>query len=135
GVGARRARGGQRRRAGSQSVAAGDRLGRRSNPGVAARGGGGMTTFAAVRDKVRAGVPLDYDDGVVLFHHPNLPELGALANEVRERLHGDRTYYNLNLHINATNVCVADCMFCSFARLQPGDPGAYTMTFEEAWGK
>ena len=92
-------------------------------------------SIEAIREKIRAGVPLDADDGARLFHHPNLPELGALANEVRERLHGDRTYYNLNLHINATNVCVADCMFCSFARLKPGDPGAYTMSLDQAWGK
>ena len=60
--------------------------------------------------------------------HPNLLEVGALANRVRERLHGDRTYFNRNFHINATNVCVASCMFCSFARLKEGDTGAYTMT-------
>ena len=92
-------------------------------------------TFAAIRDKVRAGEPLTHDDGVALFQHPNLLEVGALANEVRERLHGDRTYFNRNLHINATNVCEASCMFCSFARLKEGDPGAYTMSHEEAWGK
>jgi aminodeoxyfutalosine synthase len=91
--------------------------------------------FGTIREKVRAGEPLGLDDGVVLFHHKNLAELGLLANEVRERLHGDRTYYNINMHINATNVCVADCMFCSFARLKPGDPGAYTMSLDEAWGK
>ena len=61
--------------------------------------------------------------------------LGALANRVRERLHGDRTYFNVNMHINATNVCVADCHFCSFARLEEGMPGAYTMTVEEAVDK
>ena len=92
-------------------------------------------TFASIRDKVRAGEPLGQDDGVALFHHPNLMEVGALANEVRERLHGDRTYFNRNLHINATNVCVASCMFCSFARLKEGDAGAYTMSHDEAWGK
>jgi aminodeoxyfutalosine synthase len=94
-----------------------------------------MPTFASIRDKVRAGEALSQEDGVALFHHPNLMEVGALANEVRERLHGDRTYFNRNLHINATNVCVASCMFCSFARLKEGDPGAYTMSHEEAWAK
>jgi aminodeoxyfutalosine synthase len=54
---------------------------------------------------------------------------------VRERLHGDRTYFNRNLHINATNVCEASCRFCSFARLEEGKPGAYTMSHAEAWGK
>jgi aminodeoxyfutalosine synthase len=92
-------------------------------------------TIAAIRDKVRAGEPLSADDGVALYHHPNLLEVGALANEVRERLHGDRTYFNRNLHINATNVCEASCMFCSFARLKEGDKEAYTMSHAEAWGR
>ena len=92
-------------------------------------------SFPAIRDKVRASEPLSLEDGVALYEHPNLLEVGALANEVRERLHGDRTFFNRNLHINATNVCVASCMFCSFARLKEGDPGAYTMSHEEAWSK
>jgi aminodeoxyfutalosine synthase len=92
-------------------------------------------SFSAIRDKVRAGEPLGFDDGVALFQHPNLLDLGHLANEVRERLHGQRTFYNRNMHINATNVCVAGCRFCSFARLKTGDAGAYTMTLEQAWGR
>lgn len=92
-------------------------------------------SFGAIRDKVRDGEPLTFEDGVTLFRHPNLMELGALANEVRERRHGNRTYFNRNLHINATNVCVASCRFCSFARLKPGDAGAYTMSHAEAWQK
>src|SRR5579862_5750022 len=88
-----------------------------------------------IRDKVRDGEPLTLEDGVALFELPNLLELGLLANEVRERLHGDRTYFNRNLHINATNVCEASCRFCSFARLEEGKPGAYTMSHAEAWGK
>lgn len=86
-----------------------------------------------IEEKLRAGVPLDYDDGVTLFQHPDILELGRLANQVREKLHGQRAYFNRNLHINATNVCVASCRFCSFARLRPGDPGAYTMSLEQAW--
>jgi len=88
-----------------------------------------------IKDRIRDGEPLTFDDGVALYRHPNLLEVGTLANEVRERLHADRTYFNRNLHINATNVCVASCMFCSFARLKPGDAGAYTMSHDEAWGK
>ncbi len=88
-----------------------------------------------IRDKVRDGEPLALEDGVALFEHRNLLEVGALANDVRERLHGDRTYFNRNLHINATNVCEASCRFCSFARLEEGKPGAYTMSHAEAWGK
>jgi aminodeoxyfutalosine synthase len=89
----------------------------------------------AIKDKVLAGEPLDFEDGVALYHHPNLLDLGQLANAVRERLHGQRTYFNRNMHINATNVCVANCMFCSFSRLKPGDAGAYTMSLDEAWGR
>ena len=94
-----------------------------------------MSLIASLREKLRAGEPLSLEDGVALYHHPNLLEVGALANEVRERLHGQRTYFNRNFHINATNVCVASCMFCSFARLKEGDKGAYTMKLDEAWGK
>jgi aminodeoxyfutalosine synthase len=91
--------------------------------------------LSEIEEKVRAGVSLDLHDGVTLFRHPNLLEVGALANQVRERMHGQRTYFNRNLHINATNVCVASCRFCSFARLKVGDPGAYTLTLEQAWQK
>ena len=91
--------------------------------------------LSEIAEKIRSGVPLDLHDGVALFRHPNLLEIGALANQVRERLHGQRTYFNRNLHINATNVCVASCRFCSFARLKAGDAGAYTLTLEQAWQK
>ena len=92
-------------------------------------------SLSAIAGKVREGVPLSHADGVALYQHPNLMEVGALANEVRERLHGDRTYFNRNLHINATNVCVASCKFCSFARLRRAMPGAYTMIADEAVGQ
>jgi len=78
---------------------------------------------------------LSFEDGVRLFEHPDLLEVAALANLERERRHGDRTYYNFNIRIEATNVCVASCLFCSFARLRPGDPGSYTMGLEDAWEK
>ena len=93
------------------------------------------SSLTRIKDKLHDGEPLSFDDGVALYRHPNLLDVGTLANDVRQRLHGDRTYFNRNLHINATNVCVASCMFCSFARLKPGDAGAYTMSHEEAWGK
>src|SRR3972149_6917176 len=85
-----------------------------------------------IADKVEADIRLDFDDGIALFEHPDLLWIGQLANRMRERLHGNLTYYNRNLHLNATNVCEADCMFCSFARLEDGKPGAYTMSHEEA---
>ena len=61
--------------------------------------------------------------------------VGWLANREREKRHGARTYFNYNLRLEPTNVCQASCLFCSFARLQPGMPEAYTMSLEEAWDK
>jgi len=84
---------------------------------------------------VLAGRRLSLEQGVRLFECPDVDAVGALANVVRERLHGDVTYFNRNFHINATNVCEAECMFCSFARLKTGDPNAYTMTLNQALGR
>src|SRR3984893_749121 len=85
--------------------------------------------------KLDAGGRLSLEDGVSLFEHPDLRAVAQLANRERERRHGDLTYYNYNIRIEATNVCVASCLFCSFARLRPGDPGSYTMSLEDAWEK
>jgi aminodeoxyfutalosine synthase len=88
-----------------------------------------------IAHKLDAGVRLDSEDGVRLFNAPDLLAVGGLANRERERRHGGRTYYNHNIRLEATNVCVASCLFCSFARLKPGDAGAYTMSLEEVWDK
>jgi aminodeoxyfutalosine synthase len=98
-------------------------------PRIAAAG------LSAVADKLDAGVRLDLGDGVRLFETPDLFALGWLANRERERRHEGRTYYNYNIRIEATNVCVASCLFCAFARLKPGDSDAYTMSLEEVWDK
>ena len=88
-----------------------------------------------IAEKLERRERLSFEDGVRLFEHPDLLEVAALANRERERRHGDLTYYNYNIRIEATNVCVASCLFCSFARLRPGDPGSYTMSLEDAWEK
>jgi aminodeoxyfutalosine synthase len=88
-----------------------------------------------IAHKLDAGVRLTLDDGVRLFDCPDLLAVGWLANRERERRHGPKTFYNYNIRIEATNVCVASCLFCSFARLKPGDADAYTMSLEEAWDK
>jgi aminodeoxyfutalosine synthase len=88
-----------------------------------------------ISEKLRASERLTFDDGVRLFACPDLLALGWLANREREKRHGARTYYNFNIRVEATNVCVASCLFCSFARLKPGDPGSYTMSLEETWDK
>jgi len=98
-------------------------------PRIAAAG------LSDVADKLDAGVRLDLRDGVRLFETPDLFALGWLANRERERRHDGRTYYNYNIRIEATNVCVASCLFCAFARLKPGDKDAYTMSLEEVWDK
>jgi aminodeoxyfutalosine synthase len=85
-----------------------------------------------IAQKVYDGEPLSSEDGLVLLEHPDLLTVAQLANFVREKLHGDITYYNKNLHLNATNVCEASCVFCSFARLKEGMPSAYTMKIADA---
>ena len=92
----------------------------------------GLLEIAA---KLDARVRLDLAEGVQLFECPDLLAVGWLANRERERRHGARTYYNYNIRLEATNVCVAACLFCSFARLKPGDAGAYTLSLEQAWDK
>jgi aminodeoxyfutalosine synthase len=89
----------------------------------------------AIREKLGAGERLSFDDGVALFRHADVVAVGQLANDVRERLHGDRTYFNRNMRLEVTNVCVASCLFCSFAKLEEGAPGAHTMRVEEAWAE
>jgi len=90
-------------------------------------------TIDSIARKVRDGERLDESDALALFLEPDLLAVGALANTVRERMHGDRTYFNRNMRIEVTNVCVASCLFCSFAKLEEGSPGAHTMKVEEAW--
>ena len=82
--------------------------------------------------KVLAGERLDFADGLVLYGSPDVLAVGWLANYVREKMHGDVTYFNVNRHINPTNVCVANCKLCAFGR-KKGDAAGYTMALEEAW--
>ena len=82
--------------------------------------------------KVLAQERLSADDGLALYGSPDVLAVGWLANHVRERLHGDVTYFNVNRHINPTNVCVAACKLCAFGR-KKGDPAGYTMALDEAW--
>lgn len=88
----------------------------------------GLTDIAA---KVESGERLSFDEGVRLFEAPDVLAVGWLANRVRERRHGHRTFFNHNLRLEATNVCEASCLFCSFARLTPDKPGAHTKTVEQ----
>src|SRR5688572_1738569 len=85
----------------------------------------------AIRDKVFAGERLSLDEGLFLFR-PEVPlhEVGLLANAVRERRQGNVAWYNINTHLNATNVCVYRCNFCAF-RSDLRDPKGYRMSDEQ----
>ena len=83
-----------------------------------------------IREKVEAGERLTLDDGVLLYSDDvPLPELGELANLVRERKNGNFAYYNINTHLNPTNVCVYRCTFCAF-RADLRDEKGYWMSDE-----
>src|SRR5690349_7395657 len=84
-----------------------------------------------LEDKVLGGERLSYDDGVALYASDELAWLGDLAHHVRTQKNGDRVLFNVNRHLNLTNVCTASCAYCSFQR-KPGEKDAYTMRVEEA---
>ena len=88
--------------------------------------------LSSIADKVQAGERLNFEDGVSLYRSGDILAVGWLANFVRERLHGDVAYFNVNRHINPTNVCVASCRLCAFGR-KKGDEGTYTMALDEAF--
>ena len=84
-----------------------------------------------IREKVEAGERLSFDEGVLLYSpEVPLPELGELANLVRERKNGNFAYYNINTHLNPTNICVYRCTFCAF-RADLRDEKGYWMTDEQ----
>jgi aminodeoxyfutalosine synthase len=75
------------------------------------------SNISSIAQKVLAGNRISEVEGVSLFKHGELSELGFLANIIREKRHGDTTYFNRNFHIEPTNVCVFSCAFCSYSRL------------------
>src|SRR3954452_19626275 len=83
--------------------------------------------LAVIREKVEAGQRLSFDDGMALEQHADLFTLGELANIVRERHNGHFAYYNVNTHLNPTNVCVYRCTFCAFRADLKSEKG-YVMT-------
>jgi cyclic dehypoxanthinyl futalosine synthase len=88
-----------------------------------------------IAEKVYSGERLSYEDGVRLMHHPNLAELGILADHVRQKVNPGRVVtYIAGRNINYTNACWVQCKFCAFYRL-PGKDGAYTLPKEEVFQK
>lgn len=85
-----------------------------------------------IAEKVMAQQRLDADEALALYQTSDILAVGWLANQVRERMHGNLAYFNVNRHINPTNVCIAACRLCAFGR-KKDTPGAYTMALEEVW--
>ncbi len=86
--------------------------------------------IAGMRDRALAGERLSVEDGLALFESPDIWSICALADEVRRRLHGDIAYYNVNRHLNYSNVCALSCSFCAFYR-KKGEEGAYEHSLED----
>jgi aminodeoxyfutalosine synthase len=87
--------------------------------------------FKNVAQKVLNGERITFDEGVLLYEKGELSYLGVLANYIREKKHGDRTYFNRNFHIEPTNLCVYDCKFCSYSRLIKERSEGWEYTMEE----
>src|SRR6185437_4327879 len=84
-----------------------------------------------IGEKVIARDRITPEEGILLFEKGSLPYLGALANHVRERLHGNKTYFNRNFHIEPTNVCVFTCQFCSYSRVYAHRDEGWELTQEQ----
>jgi len=91
-------------------------------------------TFASIAEKVHSGARIDEAEALLLFEHADLLALGELAQAVNERRNGRRVFFNVNRHINHTNICVNRCRFCAFYRTAD-QPGAYLMTMDEIRGR
>jgi len=89
------------------------------------------STLQSIYEKVMAGTRLSYEDGVALWKTHDLLGVGYMANIVRERLNGDKTYFIHNRHINPTNVCVLSCQFCAFG--VKADGSTENQPFKTRW--
>jgi len=88
-----------------------------------------------IAEKVAKQERITFDEGVYLYEHGELGYLGALANHVRERLHGDKVFFNRNFHVEPTNICVFDCKFCSYSRLLKQKDEGWEMTEQQILDK
>ena len=84
-----------------------------------------------IAEKVSRGERISFDEGVYLYEHADLGYLGILANYIREKKHGDNTYFNRNFHVEPTNLCVYDCKFCSYSRLIKQKEEGWALSLEE----
>lgn len=89
------------------------------------------STLQKIGTKVIQNERLLFEEGVYLFEHASLPYVGALANWKRTSLHGDKTYFNRNFHIEPTNVCVFSCKFCSYSKLYAHKEEGWELTVDQ----
>jgi aminodeoxyfutalosine synthase len=87
--------------------------------------------LSIIAEKVQNNERITEEDGLLLFEKASLPFAGSLANSIRERLHGDTTYFNRNFHIEPTNVCVFSCNFCSYSRLYAHKEEGWELTSDQ----
>ncbi|HEY4797501.1 MAG TPA: radical SAM protein, partial [Bacteroidia bacterium] len=87
----------------------------------------------SIAEKVFNGERITPEEGIILYKEGELGFLGMLSNHIRENKNGDYVYFNRNLHIEPTNLCVFDCKFCSYSRMlkQKSDADAWEMTDEQ----
>ncbi len=89
------------------------------------------TPLKNIAQKVKDGVRITDEECILLFEKGSLPFVGALANFIREKLHGDKTYFNRNFHIEPTNVCVFSCKFCSYSRLYANKEEGWELSIDQ----
>jgi aminodeoxyfutalosine synthase len=87
--------------------------------------------FKQIAQKVRAGEKITDEEGIRLFEKASLGFVGSLANEIKQRLHGDKVFFNRNFHIEPTNVCVFSCNFCSYSRLYAKKEDGWELSFDQ----
>jgi aminodeoxyfutalosine synthase len=88
------------------------------------------TGFSEIEKKVEKGIRFSREDALTLINSNDLISIGQLANMVKERKSGNHAYFNVNYHINLTNICVSRCKFCAFSR-DKTDTDAYAMTIDD----
>jgi aminodeoxyfutalosine synthase len=85
----------------------------------------------SIAEKVYKGERISDEEGIYLFENGDLPFVGHLANYIREKKHGDLTYFNRNFHIEPTNVCVFSCKFCSYSKLYANREEGWELSIDQ----
>ena len=87
-----------------------------------------------IAEKIDAGERILPEEGLRLYQEVDVAALGTMANFIRERRHGNRTYFNRNFHIEPTNVCVFSCKFCSYSRLYSNREEGWELSIDQMMG-